>query len=118
MDANQFAQFLAGFNTAVTNSINAAVQQAQQAQQGQGQANPATPKIAIKILLYKKYPSENVYSWLLQTQIFFEHKELMIVSQEYIMLQQIYKELHFIGILIKFKQYSKPNKLLLDEIIL
>ena len=51
----------------MTNSINAAIQQAQQAQQGQGQANPATPKIAIKILSYKGDPSENVYSWLLQT---------------------------------------------------
>ena len=71
MDANQFAQFLAGFNTAVTNSINAAVQQAQQAQQGQGQANPATPKIAIKIPSYKGDPSENVYSWLLQTRNIF-----------------------------------------------
>ena len=62
MDANQFAQFLARFNTAVTNSINAAVQQAQQAQQGQGQANSTTPKIAIKIPSNKGDPSKNVYS--------------------------------------------------------
>jgi hypothetical protein len=70
MDAEQFAQFLAGFNAAVTNSITAAVQQAQ-GQQGQNNPAPHTPKIFVKFPTYKGDPSENVLAWLLQVRTIF-----------------------------------------------
>ena len=65
---------MARFNTAITNSITVAVQQAQAQQQPQGQqgqGNAAMPIIAIKILWYKGDTSEYVLSWLLQTHNIF-----------------------------------------------
>jgi len=73
MDAQQFAQFMQGFQTTITQAIQAVGQQ----NPPQPQAAPAaTPKIAVKIPPFRGDPKENVAIWLLQVQNIFYTQEI------------------------------------------